>query len=252
MNLIKTKSFELAINSRGNESSDKLAIVLPGRLDTKDYECFTKHIEYLASKGFLAISFDPPGTWESPGGTELFTTTNYIKAVNELIEYFGNKPTLLIGHSRGATVSILAGAQNPAVKAFVPIMSTYGTLPLLDEEAIKKGFKVSHRDLPPGTAKTTEQKEFVLPLRYFQDAQKYNVVDVLKQSTKPKLFFYGTDDEFTEQAQVKEVFKIIPGPKFIHELDTNHDYRYHQEIIEEVNKVLGDFLDKYPDDIGLE
>src|SRR3989344_4901856 len=125
MERIRTQFFELAANIKGNKDSKKLALALPGRLDTKDYACFTSHIEYLARKGFLAVSFDPPGTWESPGGIELFTTTNYIKAVNELIEYFGNKPTFLLGHSRGGTVAILAGASNQAVIGFAPIMATY-------------------------------------------------------------------------------------------------------------------------------
>lgn len=62
MNIIKTKSFELAINVAGNENSEKLAIALPGRLDTKDYGCFNSHIEYLSARGFFAVSFDPPGT----------------------------------------------------------------------------------------------------------------------------------------------------------------------------------------------
>lgn len=35
-------------------------------------------------------------------------------------------------------------------------------------------------------------------------------------------------------------------PKKIHELDTEHDYRLHSEIIDEVNKVLGEFLDENP------
>ena len=92
MDLIKTKSFELAILAKGNRDSKKLAILIPGRLDTKNYANFISHAEYLASRGFFAVAFDPPGTWESPGGIDLYTTTNYIKAINELIEYFGNAP----------------------------------------------------------------------------------------------------------------------------------------------------------------
>ena len=98
MEIIKTQSFELAILSRGDKNSEKLALILPGRLDTKDYVSCVSHADYLASKGYFAITFDPPGTWESSGTTELFTTTNYIKAVNELIAHFGDKPTLLVGH----------------------------------------------------------------------------------------------------------------------------------------------------------
>lgn len=245
MNIIKTKSFELAVNGRGNQNSKRLAIALPGRLDTKDYSCFDNHIDYLSSKGFYAISFDPPGTWESPGGIELFTTTNYIKAVDELVEYFGNKPTFLLGHSRGGTTSIIAGANNPYVIGFAPIMATYGEPTPPDPEAIKTGIKISHRDLPPGTTKTNEQKEFALPINYFKDGEKYNVVEILEKCTKPKLILYGTRDEFTKPERVKELFESIPEPKMLHELDTDHDYRYNPKIIKEVNEVVGQFLDQY-------
>ncbi len=245
MQLIKTRSFELSVITSGDENSKKLALVLPGRLDTKDYACFTRHINYLADKGFYALSFDPPGTWESPGGIELFTTTNYIKAVNELIEYFGNKPTFIMGHSRGGTTSILAGANNPHVIGIAPIMATYGEPTPADPEALKVGVKMSYRDLPPGTTKTTEQKEFALPINYFIDGEKYNVVETIKNCEKPKLIFYGTNDEFTKQERVREVFEIIPEPKMLHLLNTDHDYRYHPEVVEEINRVIGEFIIKF-------
>jgi len=245
MKVIKTNSFKLAIISNGDIQANKLAIALPGRLDTKDYAPFPSHLKYLANKGFYAISFDPPGTWESPGGIDLFTTTNYIKAVNELIEYFGNKPTFLMGHSRGGTVSILAGSSNPYVKVFAPVMATYGKLTPPDSHILKAGIKMSYRDLPPGIKKTAKQKEYLLPVNYFIDAQKHNVVDELKKCLKPKLIFYGTDDAFTTVGKVREVYKIIPEPKMVHELKTDHDYRYHPDIVNEVNKTIGTFLEKY-------
>lgn len=99
--LIKTESFNLAVYQKGSPDSKKLALVLPGRLDTKDYPHMRSHVDFLASKGYLALSFDPPGSWESEGDISLYLTTNYLKAVKELINHFGNKPTLLIGHSRG-------------------------------------------------------------------------------------------------------------------------------------------------------
>jgi len=245
MNIIKTNSFELAVNSKGDLNSKKLAIALPGRLDTKDYACFDNHLEYLAGKGFYALSFDPPGTWDSPGGINLFTTTNYIKAVNELIEHFGNKPTFLMGHSRGGTVSILAGTNNSHVIGIAPIMATYGEPTPPDEESLKTGIKMSYRDLPPGNEKTKEQKKFAMPINYFLDGQKYDVVSILQQCIKPKLILYGTNDEFTTPEKVREVFETIPEPKMIHELDTDHDYRYHPQIVQEVNKIIGKFIEKY-------
>jgi len=245
VNIIKTKSFELAVISKGNEKSKKLAIAIPGRLDTKDYANFVSHVDYLANRGYFALAFDPPGTWGSSGGIQIYTTTNYLKAIDELIEYFGNKPTLLLGHSRGGTVAMLAGTSNLYVACFVAIMATYGipTPPRLDET--QTGVYLSYRDFPPGTLKTRKQKKFALPLNYFKDGEKYYPIPALKNCPKPKLLFYGTDDEFTKPEKVKEIYETIPEPKMIHELNSDHDYRYHPKIVEEVNNVIGQFLDKY-------
>ena len=51
MKMIKIPNFELAIISQGDENSSKLAIVIPGRLDTKDYANNPSHVNFLASKG---------------------------------------------------------------------------------------------------------------------------------------------------------------------------------------------------------
>ena len=45
----------------------------------------------LAALGFHAVAFDPPGSWKRPG---FYTVTNYLGAVNELVEHYGNGPQL--------------------------------------------------------------------------------------------------------------------------------------------------------------
>lgn len=245
MNTLKTKSFELAVYLKGNPSASNLAIVIPGRLDTKDYIHNTILVDYLASRGYLAFSFDPPGTWESPGDIELYTTTNYLKAVDELIEHFGNKPTLLAGHSRGGTIAMLAGPKNPHVTHFISIFSYYGAPSDPDEKRIVDGRVISYRDLPPGTEKTKEQKKFELPLHYFEDGKQYNALPGLRTCTKPKLFFYGTRDDMNDPEDVKKAYEESAESKMIHAIDSDHDYRYHPEAIEEVNRVVGQFLDRY-------
>lgn len=245
MNIIQTKSFQLAAIERGNENSKKLAIVLPGRLDTKDYGNFPQHLDFLAERGYYAISIDAPGTWESPGGIELFTTTNYKKAVNELIEYFGNRKTFLMGHSRGGTISILTGCENSNVFAFATVMATYGDPTPPTEEQMKVGIRMSYRDMPPGKFISEEQKEFALPVSYFVDGQQYDVKKPLRECTKPKLIMYGTDDEYLDVAEVEEVFATLQEPKMLHKLECDHKYRYYPKIIQEVNEVVGNFLDMF-------
>ncbi len=82
VDIIKTPSFELAVYIKGKSDAKKLALVLPGRLETKDYPHMRSHVNYLAKRGYLALSFDPPGTWDSPGEIEFYTMTNYLKAIN--------------------------------------------------------------------------------------------------------------------------------------------------------------------------
>ncbi|KKQ27797.1 MAG: Alpha/beta hydrolase fold protein [Candidatus Magasanikbacteria bacterium GW2011_GWC2_37_14] len=243
MNIIKTKSFELAVNIKGDPSSTKLAILIPGRLDTKDYCNFVSHANYLVSKSFFVVAFDPPGTWDSPGGIDIYSTTNYIIAVNELIEYFGNKSTLLLGHSRGAATAILAGAPNPNVIGIVSIIANYGKPTPLDQESLQKGFKISYRDLPPGNSPTKKQKEFLLPISYWEDGKNYDAGDSLKKCSKPKLLVYGSKDEFTTVEEVEKLYTLIPEPKMLKLVDSTHDYRYFPEAIEEINLVIGKFLD---------
>jgi pimeloyl-ACP methyl ester carboxylesterase len=189
MTKVKTKTFELAVYQKGDPNSPKLAIVIPGRLDTKDYVHNTSLVDYLASRGYFALSFYPAGTWESLGDIGLYTTTNLIKSVDELIEHFGNRPTLLAGHSRGGTIAMFVGPKNPHVTHIIPIFSYYGAQSDPADERIIDGNVMSHRDLPPGNTKTKEQKEFGLPLNYFEDGKKFNALDGLKKCTKPKLFF---------------------------------------------------------------
>lgn len=242
MNIIKTKSFELAIYMRGDANSPKLAIVIPGRLDTKDYVHNTDLVDYLASLGLLSLSFDPPGTWESPGSIELYTTTNYLKAIDELIDYFDNKPTLLLGHSRGGSVAILAADRNPQVIGLVAIMASYGPPSPPSEDAVKSGFQISHRDLPPGSSKTEEQRRFSLPINYFIDGEKYNPGQTIKGVKVPKLLIYGLKDKFTNSETVRSVYEAIPEPKEIVAIDYTHDYRRYPEAILEVDQAVGKFL----------
>jgi pimeloyl-ACP methyl ester carboxylesterase len=238
---LKTESFELAVYARGDKNATKLAVVIPGRLDTKDYIHLTSLVDYLAAKGYYALSFDPPGSWESPGGIEQYTTTNILKAVNEIIEHFGNRPTVVLGHSRGGSNAMLIGTANPHVTHFVAIMSSVEAT-TVNVPADKDGFSLETRDLPPGTSRTTERKTYTLPYPYFEDQRQYSALEALKTCTKPKLFFYGTQDVLVSKEEVEKAYWASAEPKQIHALDTEHDYRLHPDMIDEVNRTIGGFL----------
>jgi len=239
--IIQTPSFNLAIYAAGSPGSDKIALVLPGKLDTKDYAHMRSHVDYLAKRGYYAVSFDPPGTWESPGENSLYTISNYLQAVDELIEYFGNKPTVLVGHSRGGNVAMLAAGRNPYISHVIAIMSPSGPT---TADSIEPGQAPtpSYRDLPPGTERTTNQKQFVLTAEYYQDQLQYDALDSMRSSTIPKLFFYGTTDVLVRPETVQAMYEAAAQPKMLHELQCEHDYRLHPGVIAEVNTTIEQFL----------
>lgn len=242
MKTIKTKSFELAVYAKGDQNSSKIAILLPGQLDTKDYPHMISHVDYLASRGYFALSFDPPGTWDSPGDIKLYTMTNYAKAINELIELFGNKPTVLMGHSRGGSMAMLVGPVNDCVTHIIAVMSNI-TPSKLDPQDVTGDVKISYRDMPPNDREN--KKRFDLPVYYFEDAKKHNIFEGLKKCSKPKLLFYGSRDILVKPENVEVAYKIASDPKIIHELNSEHDYRYHEDIVQEVNDEVGKFLEKH-------
>jgi pimeloyl-ACP methyl ester carboxylesterase len=62
MKILETKSFKLASYAEGDPTSARLALVLPGRLETKDYVHIKSHVAHLAGLGHLTFYRDlPPG-----------------------------------------------------------------------------------------------------------------------------------------------------------------------------------------------
>lgn len=245
MALVSTKSFKIATYSRGDESGSKLALVLPGRLDPKDYPNMTGHVDYLARRGYFAVSFDPPGTWESEGDIGLYSMTSYKQAIDELIVYYGNKSTLLMGHSRGGSMVMLAGTKNPKVNAGVIVMSYPSFVPgegdEIDLEWRESGFKIQKRDIPG----SSDKKIFKLPYSFVEDQEKYDMREDLKTWNVPKLFIYGEQDTTVEPAVVKDAYSMASEPKEIVSINSDHNYRKKDELIKEVNDLVGGFLDKY-------
>lgn len=237
---INTHQFSVATYMKGDTDASKMAIVLPGFLDTKDYPHMRGHVDFLAQQGYLALSFDPPGTWESGGMVADYTMTNYLRAVDDLIAHFGNKPTLLVGHSMGGSVAMLSAISNPHVVCFAAIMSaaSYIRADNYNDRVFKwqkEGVKVSYRGLPDDPS---VKKEFALPYSFSEDAAQYDAREGLKTLHKPKLFIAGDKDDVVSASLVSELYELAAEPKQYVLLDSDHDYRRHPELINKVNDCL--------------
>lgn len=195
------------------------------------------------------MSFDPPGTWESGGDYRLYTMTNYLKAINQLIVYFGNRSTFVMGHSRGGSMAMLAGLKNERVRAFAAVMSwhSFGSEDMgkeIDKEWKRVGYKLEKRELPEDPATI---KEIKLPWEFYEDQLHYQMTDELRECDKPKLFVAGKRDVTVKSEEVEYVYELSAEPKKLVMVDAGHDYRKDDRLIHEVNAIVEEFLDEIVD-----
>ena len=222
--------------------TDRLAILCPGYLDTKDYQHLIMLAEELAGDGYTVVRFDPTGTWESEGDISDYTTTQYLNDIRSVIKYMlsegSYKFILISGHSRGGMVSILYAARDRRISAVVGIMPSSGRKATgkRREDWEKDGFSISIRDIPNKTRSKTETKEFRVPFSHVLDRERYNVVEEAKNVGSPLIFIAGELDTVVLPQHVKEIFDMANEPKkFILLKKIGHDYRYNPDEIKIVN-----------------
>lgn len=241
MSTIKTPHFTLSIYTAGNQNAERLALCLPGYCDTKDYPDIRTHTELLGSHGYYAVSFDPPGTWESAGDISQYTTTNYLKAINELITHFGNRPTLLLGKSMGGRMAQL-GAKNPAVIGFISVVGAGSSAINANPSPVdwpSNPRHTPHRDLPENPQRF---RDFSIPYAFVKDSLQYNSLQVVNKLHMPKLYIAGQNDPLVPPEHLKETYDAAAGPKEFIVLPMDHDYRRNPEKLKLVNDTIAGFL----------
>lgn len=230
---------------RPEKQTDWLAILLPGYLDSKDYDHLVRLAEELIGRGYTVVRFDPTGTWGSEGSISEYLTSQYIKDVKSVLEYMlahGNYTHVLLGgHSRGGMVSILYAARDPRISTVVGIMPSSGRslMGRRREEWERDGFSVSHRDVPG----STEKKEFRVPYAHTMDRDQFDVVQDVKKIHVPIIFIAGELDTLVLPEDVKEIFDQANEPKqFASIKGIGHDYRHNLSEIQIVDDKILEML----------
>ena len=241
MEIVKTK----IPSSKGNlaaaihypeTKTERLAILCPGYVDSKDYKHLVGLAEALSKQGYTVVRFEPTGTWESEGDISDYTTTQYLEDIKNVLEYMLKKEDyryiLLGGHSRGGQVSILYAARDPRISLVVGIMpSTRRSMGR--EERKETGVDISERDLPDNKE---EKREFRVPYSHVEDREQYDVVKDVKKIRASLILIAGELDDLVLPEEVKEIFDSANGPKKLIIIPgIGHDYRQNDEEIKIVN-----------------
>jgi len=234
-----TKGDIFALIYNPAETTDKLAVICPGYLDTKDYEHLTDLAKKLCGIGYSAVVFDPTGTWESGGDISDYTNSQYLDDIKTVLDFMlkqaSYKKILLGGHSRGGQVSILYSARDPRISEVVAIMpSSSKTIKgKRYEDWEKQGLAVSFRDIPG----SSEKKEFRVPYSHVIDRKKYDVFEDVKKVNVPIVFVAGELDSIVLPEDVKRIYDLASEPKkYVLMNGIGHDYRQNSKEIEAVNR----------------
>lgn len=249
--ILSTKG-NLAVAIHNSEKpTEKLAILCPGYLDSKDYKHLVGLAEVLSGQEYTVIRFDPTGTWESDGDISEYAVTQYLDDIKSVLEYMlakkDYKDILLGGHSRGGQLSILYAARDLRISTVLGIMPSSGPITgKRREEWEQSGISISQRDLPDDRNQT---KEFRVPFNHVLDRDQYDAVGDMKKIKAPIVLIAGELDDLVEPEDVKELFENANKPKrFIVIPNIGHDYRLNDDEVKLVNKKILEQLNSIKND----
>jgi len=245
-----TKGLLATVIHRPKKETDKLAILCPGYLDSKDYKHLVMLADDLAQNGYTVVRFDPVGTWESEGDISEHKIPNELDDIGAILEYMlsqrAYKTILLGGHSRGGFISMLYAVSDPRITHIFGIMSPYSFKRTVDDERMKlwreQGFRESTRDIPD----SHEFRKFVMPYENMLADAEYNLLDVIDKLHVPLLLIAGEEDDTVLPEDVKLLFEKANEPKQFEIVQgIDHGYRRSADEVKKVNKIIILWQSKY-------
>jgi len=226
-------------------SFSKLAILLPGFLDSPDYPHLVELDKELTRLGYEVVRVNPTGTWEPNADFNQYSMSHILGQVNDIVSQHPNHTIIAAGHSLGGMMSMLSAINNHSVSAAISIMgpSSFVRPEKYQERVVewkKLPYKTSTRDLPENPQKTRKLK---IPYSFVEDSLQYNVADTINSITKPLLFIAGEKDALISTDHIKSIYKRANQPKALIIIKgIGHDYRKHPDEIKLVNKQVITFL----------
>lgn len=214
---------ENIINRHGIKLSTTL--FLPHKLEIKEYalfvNCFTcsknlhstKHIsEQLVSQGFGVLSFDFTGLGDSDGEFKDSYFSNNVSDVEDICTFMSNNykaPSLIIGHSLGGLVSIVAASKIPDIKSVV----TIGTPATLSH--VTKHFSHGIKEVKEKGEITINigGRPFKINTDFVNDFLNNDLRSIISELNKPILILHSPADKIVEIENAEQLFAHSKFPK---------------------------------------
>ena len=206
----------------------------------------------VKATGFPAIVYDRQGYGKSSPLTET-RKLDYIhkeeKFLVQLLIQLKIKSYFLIGHSEGGSLALIHASHNPkGLLKVVTISANTMNEPKIKPSIldVRKTYEKPHSKLKTALQRyhsdKTDSVFYAWSRTWTADFfDKWNIFEDLKQIEVPLLAFHGRNDQYTSLQQIKNIEKLVPGPKNIHILD-NCSHHPHFDHSEQVVETIGQFL----------
>lgn len=227
--------------------STTLAVLVPGFLDSGSGPGASSLAAALRRSGRTALSFDPRGTWRSPGQPAQIAPSVQLRDVVSVIGMVPpHERVVLIGHSLGAYLACLAAADDQRVTDVVAIMPPRCFVwPRDYDEERDTWRRAGERRFVVATPGSTIRWQFRVPHSVVADAVTHDLPATLAELRRPRILFVaGEHDQVIpvdavlrlyEQCGSEDKSKVV--------LPVEHDYRDHPEQLRMVNQAVVDWLD---------
>ncbi|HEY8344769.1 MAG TPA: alpha/beta fold hydrolase [Bacillota bacterium] len=198
------------------------------------HRIFVKLSRILAEQGLAALRFDFSGSGESDGDFAEMTFSTEVREAEEILGYARALPTTdqerigVVGLSMGGAVaSILAGKNPDLIKALV-LWSAAGIDIMLKIYRSKE----AQQDLYPRNQRgEIDIGGLWLNHGFYEDLQKWNTYEALRNYQGPALILHGTEDQTVPPATAEKYQAALAGrAKVVYVAGADHTYnRIHWE-----------------------
>ena len=218
----------------------KLALLLPGYLDSPDYLHMRTFEKRLKELGYTTERLDPCNLWKTDD-LRHYSMTNYLKQIEESVSFYTpQKPLeiILIGHSMGGFVSIIAGNRIKEVTKIVSLCAPPDRIQAADRWL---GAKIAHseRDLPDNPQKI---RMFDVPYSFAEDGFQYVASEEIKKIHKPIMIFIALEDTVVPVEYAEKLIANAHNPSVVRQKNMGHNFRQSQKECDLVMKEIEKFL----------
>lgn len=218
----------------------KLALLLPGYLDSPDYLHLKTFDKRLTELGYTVERLDLGNLWAT-GSSKDYTVTHFLDEIKERVNFYQTQTPeeiILIGHSRGAFTAIVAGNKIEEIDKVVALC------PPPDFEAsarkwVNQGSRITKRDLPDSPF---EFREFSVPYAYIEDSMKYSAIESAELLHKPLMILIALNDEVVAPELTERIVAAANNPHVVRVPNLGHDFRKSQAECDLVMGKIEEFL----------